>query len=148
MEEWLEFWVKKLQNEGSELEDEEFECYNPINMQSRYLSYSNGTKLLDMYEVVGLSTEMSKTACLISISIHGKVPKRCDCTHGKENDVQAEVRYDHGVTRHGDSVNLTDRALEAIDTLTRTDALLYQATEEAFWYKVDYVEQLYSIKLC
>merc|ERR1712032_1201389 len=85
------------------------------------------------YNVVGLTSEMFKSTCLISISIHGSVPKRCNCgsTSGsgsssssskkkkkKNEKQQKEIRFDHGVTEHGDTIQTTKEQLQFIQKLT------------------------------
>jgi len=155
---WVEAWVKKIQSPdykrptdvqpGRSLANE-YRCYNPHDLQSRYMGFTNSTELTHMYEVVGLTEEMTRTSCLISIAIHEKVPKKCNCTGvDKEVEVIEEARSDHGVKHHGDTVELSERALAAIDTLTRNDAILFQAAQRLFREKIAYVEDRYSFQMC
>lgn len=159
-----------------------FKCYNPIDLQTTRLKM-HGKDPVDMeryFDVVGITEELEKSTCLISIAIHRKVPLRCDCSRvnggvGTNNDgtsgngtmmddtinnstsnestsakrrMEQRARIDHGVTTHGDEINLSKAALEMIHDITRNDRVLYDVAERIFWKEVERVERWYDIELC
>lgn len=164
IDKWLDEWKrvksKKLscpqfsQGSGTERGCPSFMCYNPIDLQTKRtgMMKRDPMDLQIYYEVVGIVSELEKSTCLITIAIHRKVPKRCICqsdvpTHQTKREME-QIRIDHGVSSHGDDMNVTTDQLEAIQSITRKDAALYQAAEVIFWQKVQNIEAEYSIKLC
>jgi len=145
--EWLDAWL--IGNDTNA-----FHCYKIANHQSHRVL--NGLENLDvgfvlsnLFDSVGLTEEMSKSACLISIDIHRRVPSSCNCTSDQQPaNGMAEVRYDHGVTHHGDNLNLTEHEKDAIATLAAKDFELYSTAQTIFWNKVEHLEKQYAFTMC
>lgn len=167
MDDWLHAWEEVLPRElncpqlthggGTERGCPAFKCYNPLNLQTERtrMKGRNPMDLRDRYEVVGILSELEKSTCLVSIVLHGRVPKRCVCSRGTSDGSASQakapdkVRIDHGVIRHGDDLtNVTEYQLRAIRNITRDDDALYRTAESIFWEKVRDVEAEYDIALC
>ena len=145
--EWLDAWLIGNDTNG-------FHCYKITNPQSNRVlkgleNLDVGFVLSNLFDSVGLTEEMSKSACLISIDIHRRVPSSCDCTSGQQPaNGKAEVRSDHGVAHHGDNLNLTEHEKDAIATLAAKDIELYNTAQTIFWNKVEHVEKQYAFTMC
>ncbi|KAL9181007.1 hypothetical protein ACHAXT_009812 [Thalassiosira profunda] len=158
LEEWLTTWAdvqaKKIgcphlkHGGATERGCPSYRCYNALDLQSHRTKMMgrNPRDLEVLYDVVGLTDQMAASTCLISIAIHGKVPKRCDCS-GKENRA-TEIRVSHGVTTHGHDANLTETQLRMIHAITSNDVPLVEAAGEIFREQVSRAEKEYDFKMC
>ena len=199
LDEWLNEWVETKRKGKGLLKAqalkrmERLRCYNPINMQSSLLlapatppSYgeesapapvTKGT-LADRFDVLGLTSQMDKSLCMIFIRWNGIVPNRCDCSKGSDGKKSAPETDDedsagdsngtedeggnapagklahhgaihsHNVTNHGVTHEHTKEQLAAIEELADIDMKLYAVAEELFAEQVADVEREFSIKLC
>ena len=169
LEEWLNAWVKtKRVGKAQALKRMEgYRCYNPINMQSSLLlspasppSYGEESApvvslsketLAERFDVLGLTSQMDKSLCLIFIRWTGIVPDRCNCSQnaeGKEVLAHHGAIHSHNVTNHGGTHEHTKEQLKAIEELADVDMKLYAVAEELFAEQVAEVERKFSIKLC
>ena len=199
LDEWLNEWVetkrkgKGLLKAQAMKRMERYRCYNPINMQSSLLlapaaplSYGEESApapvskdtLADRFDVLGLTSQMDKSLCMIFIRWNGIVPERCDCSKGSNGKRSAPETDDedsagdsngtedegghapsgklahhgaihsHNVTNHGGTHEHTKEQLAAIEELADIDMKLYAIAEELFAEKVADVEREFSIKLC
>jgi len=174
LDEWLNIWtdVKRgpqgPQKEWAIKKTQNFRCYNPINMQSSMLlSPTKGGEVVEIskaalakrFDVIGLTSQMDKSLCLVFIAWNGFAPSRCVCGGGGNEDGghagQGEQRlshsiviHSHNVTNHGGTHEHTPEQLSAIAELASADMKLYAVAEELFEDKVAQVEKELSIKLC
>jgi hypothetical protein len=102
LDEWLDEWVETKRKGKGLLKAqalkrmERYRCYNPINMQATLLlspaspaSYgeenspvpASKDSLKKRFDVLGLTSQMDKSLCLIFIRWNGIVPNRCDCSN-------------------------------------------------------------------
>lgn len=91
--------------------------------------------------------EFSASTCLMVVYVLRRVPPVCDCGAGGGGGVASQV-VDHGVSRHGDSLNITTTERALIDGLTEVDARLYGLAEELFREALERVNRQYSVRLC
>jgi len=140
---WLEQWTK-AQDSKSQKVVREYDCYNPINLQTKKLGNpENNIELLDRFDVIGVLPQLARSTCLMTIEISGIIPPRCNCTN-----THRRLRADHGVIHHGDSFKLTKNQTKMINQLTKRDALLYKNGLDIFENHVRYVETKYSFNMC
>jgi hypothetical protein len=149
---WLEYWIQMQQIGMADKTASNYpllytyDCYKPINLQTTMLG---GTSDLEQrFDVIGIQSRLETSTCLISISIMGKVPSRCNCTEEGKEETTAALGIDHGVVHHGDTFVVTEKQKSAIASLTEEDSLLYKTAEDMFQHQVKEVERLHSIKLC
>lgn len=194
LDEWLDEWVetkrkgKGLLNAQALKRMERYRCYNPINMQSSLLLAPtaplslgeesapgpvNKDTLADRFDVLGLTSQMDKSLCLIFIRWNGIVPDRCDCSKDSNGNKRLQETGDegsatedegdnapsgnlahhgaihsHNVTNHGGTHEHTKEQLAAIQELADIDMKLYAIAEELFAEQMQEVEREFSIKLC
>jgi len=103
--------------------------------------------LSTQFDVVVLMPEFSASTCLMVVYVLRRVPPVCDCGAGGGGGVASQV-VDHGVSRHGDSLNITTTERALIDGLTEVDARLYGLAEELFREALERVNRQYSVRLC
>lgn len=174
LDEWLNVWIdvksspRGLQKARAMKKTENFRCYNPINMQSSMLlSPSEGGEVAEIskaglakrFDVIGLTSQMDKSLCLVFIAWNGFAPDRCVCGGGGNKDGGNADRGDqrlshniaihsHNVTNHGGTHDHTPEQLSAIAELADVDMKLYSVAEELFEDQVAEVEKKLSVKLC
>ena len=120
LDNWLKGWVDAKRNANSSLsiiEEQarlggEWSCYNPINIQTRWIGHpsintqkmSHGLfyaslsdhyqvsqkDLRERYIVLGDQAQMDKSVCMIYTHWRGYVAEQCDCTNATEKNVVAE----------------------------------------------------------
>jgi hypothetical protein len=147
--EWLEAHVKHyVQHSNTTSKLPKYECYNPFNMQSRYASFNKSTTLQELqerYTVIGDQAQMDKTLCVIFVHYTGFFPPQCNCTAASHRRLSG---FDHGVTHHGDTFDMTPNEKKAIDALTQVDAKLYRMAKQNFGIQVKEIEKEFGVKLC
>ena len=148
---------------------EDTQCYNPTNMQSYYANFDvrrqSKEELSQRYDVLGDTSQMHKTICMMLIKYIGDIPRPwCDCTPTYDDDNDSNtttesnpkakyLKYDsnkhgHGVKHHGASYETTDWQNTAIATLTKYDQQLYDWGIDIFQKQVEEVERYYHIQIC
>ena len=160
LEEWLRAWAdekRQLKNVtvAGRLElvakmKRRFKCYNPWDHASTLLRLPaniTAAGLRTQFDVVVLMPEFSASTCLMVVYVLRRVPPVCDCGAGGGVGVASQV-VDHGVSRHGDSLNITTTERALIDGLTEVDARLYGLAEELFREALERVNRQYSVRLC
>jgi len=192
LESWLREWVDHQRKFGNDDDDDDFDddntakrrrrrqqekraeqwmrkkfnCYNPTNMQWKYVSASlpssGHTKTTNTasdevavrrtFDVVGDQSQMDKSVCVIFAYYTGYLAPECNCTSsdndGVDVDTTERTGFAHGVTHHGDTYEASRTELELIDELTRKDAALYQLGRKLFEENVRTVEAGFGVKLC
>ena len=160
LEEWLQAWAdekRQLKNTtvAGRLElvakiKRRFKCYNPWDHASTLLRLPaniTAAGLRTQFDVVGLLPEFSASTCLMAVYVLRRVPPACDCGTGGGGGVASRV-VSHGVSQHGDSLNITTTERALIDGLTEVDARLYGLAEELFREALERVNRQYSVRLC
>ena len=115
LDEWLNEWVETKRKGKGLLKAqalkrmERYRCYNPINMQSSLLlspalppSYGEESPpvtvskdiLTERFDVLGLTSQMDKSLCMIFIRWNGIVPERCDCSKGSDGKQRVQETVD------------------------------------------------------
>ena len=190
LQEWLQAWVDymttatsesgTLPNNSEKLPKhlQNFQCYDPRNLQSTRLRFqyrminkdgigndhenyslsdrrllANAKKdLMQRYQVLGLLERWEETFCLMAIHYSGWVPPSCDCTDKKDDQIRMApskaLHKDHGVAHHGSSYPLSTKENSLIDQLTRWDQALYQLALEIFEEQLHATEEEYGIRIC
>jgi hypothetical protein len=157
LDDWLDYHVnrvKKMKREGMDIGRTEsprvFNCYDPINLQSKFTDFDEDMSELDLrkrFDVIGVMDHFGKSVCAIATRYTGVVPSGCDCTSG-ENTRRRLGDKDHGVTHHGDTFELTDSQREKISHLTEWDNVLYSRAKIAFAKQVLEIEEDFGVVLC
>ena len=158
LDEWLENWVSFMETGVLPRPIEHhfnihmrwmYKCYNPINLQSRFLEFnetlspdSSKEDLNQRFETIGLTTNFDKSICLILIRLTGEVPVACDCTSKRR------LRQTHGVVHHGANFTVSESQSLAISKLTKVDEKLFGYAAEIFKENLKGAEEMYSVKLC
>ena len=146
LDEWLDEWAEAIDNPAKIRENDKFNCYNPINHQSRLLNYTEEKNdLKDRFNLIGDLSQMEKSACAIFIRYTGLFPQQCDCTSRSRRQL---VAHDHGVTHHGDTFKLTPNQAKMIAKLTEMDEKLYDEGRHVFRKQVDEIEKEFGKKVC
>lgn len=168
---WLDAWVDAIDNPRKRKNNQQFQCYSPMNPQSSFVLFDeerrrNVTKevLRKRYDIIGDNAQMQKTLCLILIRYAKFVPSVCNCTTttgavvannntagGGGTTIKNHGRggASHGVTHHGATFNTTLRQDEAIVKLTEMDEKLYDMlVQEIFVEQVQEIETEYQVTVC
>ena len=151
--EWMRFYAQESTEQISldKKHFANFNCYDPRNLQSRYLMF-NGTEkglqdLTNKFEVIGLSSRFEESICLLFIHLTSGsfIPEECNCSSKRR-----QLKYDHGVKHHGSSFKkLTEEQRSLIKKLTVNDKMLYRYVSDVFFdEQVARFEETYSFKLC
>ncbi|CAE7758412.1 unnamed protein product [Symbiodinium pilosum] len=112
-------------------------CYNPWNMQSRYLASTwdhyvpfselqpdieAARKSLQGVQVVGVPELYVESLCLVHLETHGHLPKSCTC--GQQGPLAQISTESHYVPNHTIS-DLPDNLLAEMAKLVQVDAQIY-----------------------
>ena len=185
----------------------QFECYNPINLQSTYvfpslskksrdlMKVTSRTNLTALYEylysttkkneqhpkdekedeeqlslfkktlyddlqdrfvVVGDTSQMIVSVCLMFIHYTNWIPASCDCSTGSHGTTATgpvvrafdPVKDSHGVQHHGSTYRTNVEQRQLIHELTLVDELLYEVGRQVLHEQIERVEHDYEIRLC
>ena len=167
LDDWLGKWVLAIDDKMKEREANAMQCYDPRNLQSRYVDYdpwkwiNPDVALGDLhtrFTVIGPMDQMDKTLCVTFIHYTGWVPPHCDCTttssEGKDEKKPDDANHrrlrgaSHGVVNHGHSYNTTEYQDALIRKLTEKDILLYEGVKRLFDEQVRVLEKRMNVKLC
>lgn len=112
------------------------DCYDPWNMQSRYLSCPTAhpldpgasTRALDGVDAVGLVEHYTLSLCLIQFRLTGAVPKDCFC-----DEAPMKLKTAH-ISHHAANHSIADFTayFGTIDAMTAVDRAVYSAAKERF----------------
>lgn len=143
--EWLSKWkdAMSLEQKDQQRLENTFSCYNPINLQSTRL----GRTSAGPYDVIGLTERHFESTCLFAMTL-GVVPNRCNCTSTNDTIYEGYPRVDHGVTRHGASMRITENETRLIQTLTDKDRSLYDEVQRNFETTIQRMEKVLNIVMC
>jgi hypothetical protein len=127
-----------------------YHCYHPINLQSHRLDARSKEDLVATFDVVGLTTEMDVSTCLMSTRIFSAVPDRCKCSDSSPYFTQghAAPHITHGVIHHGSTTDTTPEQERLIADLTAVDLELYNAAVNLLEENIRDIEQQYHFQLC
>ena len=119
-----------------------FNCYHPLNMQTRFLTCAHGfprriekrflsgdtldqaKRTLQTFEWVGVTELFHESLCLLFYQARGgRLPARCDCA-SQEGKKYEEARVTHGLPAH-DVRDLGPAIRRRVDALTKLDRGLY-----------------------
>jgi len=168
LDEWLEAWVLALDNETKAEENEQFQCYDPRNLQSAFAFHDvegeenenyNRDEFTMMevikkrFDVIAPFERMDVAICVMFIEFSGRVPEECVCAADKDTTATGierhlEVDIKHGVRHHGRSYNTTLEQEALIEKLTRDDDWLYSRTMELFETNLKDLEEEYGVEIC
>ena len=164
LDEWITAWHGAYANSSLAKKNKKFQCYNPLNFQSKTIGYDPSLGKDDLrkkWDIIGDNSRMDKTICLIVIKYTGWVPEQCDCTDIPDQQSENrrrrrlyELTYDkhkhgHGVAHHGSDHNITAEQRKKIEKFRQIDIQLYNlVVTEIFEEQVREVEQEHKIKLC
>lgn len=162
---WVDAWVK-LQQDGTK--HSAFCCYNPINLQSRHFTCSRGPRTIHDYRYhaqvideetaianmeatffVGITEAYVESLCLLHERVRGELPRFCDCETRSDPVALAAFpapHHTHKLMNHS-IFDYPDEVLAAVDTLTATDAKLYEAGKRRFYRELLEVENKYGRKI-
>eukprot|EP00984_Skeletonema_dohrnii_P006433 scaffold2300_cov116-Skeletonema_dohrnii-CCMP3373.AAC.1 len=145
LDEWLNYHVDRIPRKRkrqslrtSKVATKDFNCYDPIDLQSRYVGFhsmdTKETELKERFDVIGVLDEIGRSICATIILYTGEVPAICICSTGA-NVAEKRRRLDfqdHGVKHHGATFDLTDKQQAKIAQLTVLDTVLYQRAKKVF----------------
>ena len=130
---------------------DDFNCYNPVNMQTRSFSptcttshhfasvddniFNRALNAMLSVEAIGITHEYKLSICVIMFKLTKVLPQMCDC-----NQVFKQYNITHGVPYHN-SLGLSSDARRLIEKYTKYDEKLYVAALQRFWEDVHYVEK-------
>jgi len=125
-------------------------CYNPVNLQSRRLSCSEGFEAAQRHVhqafFVGLVENYHVSLCLLSAKVNGTLPPGCSCADQGDEDTPRQSHFTHGVHLHSPE-HLPSSQLDMIDELTREDSWIYEMARKRFWVEVQRVERIFQAKI-
>ncbi len=126
-----------------------YHCYHPINLQSQRLNARSKEDLVAKFDVVGITTEMEVSTCLMSTRIYGAVPDRCKCRDDSPYFSQGPAPHvSHGVIHHGSTTKTTPEQDRLIAALTAVDLDLYNAAIDLLEEKILEIEHQFNFQLC
>jgi hypothetical protein len=161
-EEWLQSWVR-LRSEGS---TSGFCCYNPVDSQSFRFECAAGSnsmrrqcrpnlevdgelalKNMQLAGFVGLTEFYKESICLLHVQANNELPESCQCAgEGAASPPLKLHAYSHGVQPHS-IMNVSETALQLIDSLTIWDQRLYKEAKTQFMAAIHDVEETYKTKI-
>lgn len=152
---WLEEWVAGIGNKTKRVENHRFQCYKPIEHQSKWTTFDpelGKEDLRQKWTIIGDNRQMTKSICMIYIRWNGWVPWQCNCTSGTSSKPRAGADktddFDHGVKHHGATYNTTPYQNELIGKLRGNDTMLYKLTQEIMQEQEREIEDEFNVKLC
>jgi hypothetical protein len=183
---WLESWDKATTNETIRQQNRKFFCYNPTNLQSAFVwpkkkktkavpNVTGGPNesntphdgdaiykdLIQKFDVVGDTSRMVLSVCLIFIKYTSWIPPQCDCTgqlgvsddHPSSSVSKVAGEYNpkvhaHGVQHHGATFATTEYQNVLIQRLTAMDQLLYETGQKVLDDQAAQVEAEYGLQIC
>lgn len=170
LDEWMQDFVKNILEISYEnnqtarmlLAKQKYQCYDPINLQLKYLemnyNFYNSTIIMNKttikeelrgkFEIIGDQSQMKKTICAMFISFTKVVPDECVCSQQNNRRLGSFASSDHGVIHHGATYQPTSVQKILISKLTRLDQILYECAQEVFQEQVENIEERYQIQLC
>lgn len=155
-------WLQHFKNDPFTTDN--FNCYNPKNIQTRYLQTQSienphnflfdsiefneiGKQRIKSMIFFGLQDYFLLSTCLFDTTVLEIFDeKKCDCTQKKtsKNDL---VRITHGVPPHSTSV-LKKKTKDLIDLFVQEDQKLFSFAKRIFFFRVQKVEKELNINFC
>lgn len=158
LEKWLDHFLDEKMGAKMDAYKYAYKCYNPWNMQARYISTDNDHVVHDMKILrpsinttisslksvgfVGITEYSDETICLFQHFMAGKVSPACTCdpeahklyVHNKQ------IYKTHGVPKHSVQ-DLSPEVLKKIDALTEVDNQIYEFALKKFLAYKEFVER-------
>mmetsp|Transcript_6714 Transcript_6714/g.8114 ORF Transcript_6714/g.8114 Transcript_6714/m.8114 type:complete len:459 (+) Transcript_6714:229-1605(+) len=168
----FEFWLDHFNNpdfriiksKNKNRTDTVWDCYNPVNMQSRYMTSNcrshtachEGTprdalepSLVDAVDNMeklawfGLTEYYKESLCLLFYQYEGKLPSMCACGEEKDGNLR---HVTHGIHPH-DVSRLSLRIKKKIDRITRIDRELYRYAKDIFEARLMQLENVTGTRI-
>lgn len=169
----FEFWLDHFNNPNFRIiksknknrTDTVWDCYNPINMQARYMTSRcrthkachEGTlsdalepSLVDAIDHMeklswfGMTEYYKESLCLLFYQYEGELPSMCSCA---EKAVEEKLNHvTHGIHPH-DVNRLSLRVKKKIDSITRIDRELYRYAKDILEARLMKLEQVTGTKV-
>jgi len=153
MREWVNFFHDDWHPKKGD-----FHCYNPWNMQTRYLatrdahhlstidlkepSVAIAEKNLRNLDFVGCVDYYKESMCALSFVLDGTFFEGCVCSENKVNF----THLTHGVPKHSIE-DLDETTIAKIDNMTTSDAKLYKRFLKSFLWKILQLEEELDIQI-
>jgi len=153
MREWVNFFLNDWHPDKGD-----FNCYNPWNMQTRYLGTRDAHHLstIDLKEpsvaiaenhlrnlnFVGLVDYYKESMCALNFVLDGSFFEGCMCN---EHEVNL-TRETHGIPKHSIE-DLDETTIASIDKMTTSDAKLYKRFRELFRLKILQLEDEMNVQI-
>jgi hypothetical protein len=154
-------YSKAKANDHQPKEEEEEE---KMNKQLSFFQKSLYDDLQDRFVVVGDTSQMIVSVCLMFIHYTNWIPASCDCSsHDTKNATTTTttatatgpvvrafdpVKDSHGVQHHGSTYRTSVEERQLIHELTLVDELLYEVGRQVLHDQIERVEQEYAVRLC
>ena len=141
----------------------DYDCYNPWNMQTRYMTTSahphhltdaserepnvtRAMRVLDEFFFVGITEFYELSLCAFEYAVSGATKCECAADHHLRVNVRKETQELHSIPPHSiEDVDQRTRLL--VDDLTRRDRELYDHALSRFWTMIRKVEKHAGVKL-
>lgn len=153
MRAWVNFFYDDWYPEKGD-----FNCYNPWNMQTRYLATPDAHHLstIDLKEpnvaialknlrnldFVGCVDYYKESMCALNFVLNGTLYEGCVCGE-HEADLAHET---HNVPKHSIE-DLNETTIAKIDNMTTSDAKLYKRFLESFLWKILQLEEKLNVQI-
>mmetsp|Transcript_1861 Transcript_1861/g.5629 ORF Transcript_1861/g.5629 Transcript_1861/m.5629 type:complete len:363 (+) Transcript_1861:68-1156(+) len=139
-----------------------FKCYNPANLQCQHFTCNRPFKYPAKVDVdlairnmedtwfVGISEAYQESLCLFHVKLRGILPPFCNCMDKTAWFSFNQTRYARHAARTKASHNVSDfpaEVLQAVDSLTAADRMLYKAAVRRFVQEVHGAEQTFETKI-
>ena len=157
-DEWLEHFVSDPHTQNM------FNCYQPLNMQTRHMGTSNdtahgwqgdGLELTDSIrtsirelDFLGITEHYTLSACMFEFMVVGTFGEHCICDNiSAPKKPSREIKITHGVPPHHFG-SLSKYTLDMIEQLTLEDTKLYRFAISEFKRRVQLFETSTGVTLC
>ena len=133
----------------------DYDCYNPWNMQTRYMTTSahphhltdaserepnvtRAMRVLDEFFFVGITEFYELSLCAFEYAVSGATKCACAADHHLRVNVRKETQELHSIPPRGCSIeDVDERTQLLVDDLTRQDRELYDHALSRFWTMID-----------
>lgn len=136
-----------------------YRCYNPWNMQTRYLAtewshsapfnsfepnLQTAVGALNRVQFVGLSEFYIESLCLLNLHRHGTVPETCAC--GGRGPLAGTSHLEHFVPDHAIS-DLPPAVVKQMRKLVRLDAQIYAMVLKRFETELRHASEISGVQM-
>ena len=118
---------------------------NRLGVQSK----KQTKELPQLFDVVGITDDLFRSTCLMSISLEQKIPPRCNCSLGGAPGRRLNPKDPtHGVLHHGSTFQTTPQQTKWIEALTQLDLSLYDFGKHMLIKQVETIENQFKFTMC